>query len=86
MIAAELNRDNYIFSTRDLPLLCKSKFATAENYVVLASTYLSVIGDEEKEKPVNRYLDKALSIAPNALERITSSQIGASRKHVLLKH
>ncbi len=65
LIAAELNRDNYIFEAREIcQLLCKSKFATAENYVVLASTYLSVIGDEEKEKPVNRYLDKALSIDP----------------------
>lgn len=65
LIAAELNRDNFVFEAREIcQLLCKSKFANAENYVVLASTYMSVVGDEEKEKPAHRYLDKALSLDP----------------------
>lgn len=65
VIASELSRENFIFEAREIcQLLCKSKFADAETYVLLASTYLSVIGDEEKGKPANRYLDKALSLDP----------------------
>lgn len=64
LIAAELNRDNYVFESRDIcQILCKSKFVTAENYVLLAATYMTVIGDEE-EKAVTYYLDKALSLNP----------------------
>jgi len=69
LIAAELNRDNYIFESREIcQLLCKSKFATAKNYVLLATTYVTVMGDEDSAKPVEKYLAKALAMDPNCSE------------------
>lgn len=68
VIASELYRDNFIFEARELSeLLCKSKFVTADEYVLLATTYVSVMGDEGNAKPVEQYLVKALALDPNCV-------------------
>lgn len=66
-IAFVMKGKRSIFECREVcQILCRSKFASAESYALLANTYLGGLGDENKARPVAQYLDKALKLNPRS--------------------
>lgn len=54
---------------RELMLsVCATKHANAAHFLLLSRTYKTEMGDTESGRPVNKYLDKALSLDPNFSE------------------
>lgn len=48
--------------------VCATKLVTARHFRLLSRTYKSEMGDTEKGRPANFYLDKALALDPNYSE------------------
>ncbi|CAN5504963.1 hypothetical protein BH11CYA1_BH11CYA1_17360 [soil metagenome] len=55
--------NSHAYEAREIcQLVCQSKFATAESYSILASTFLTGFGDEGKAQLAKKYLEKALQL------------------------
>lgn len=66
-IAFVMKGKRSIFECREVcQILCRSKFASAESYALLANTYLGGLGDENKARPIAQYLQKALNLNPRS--------------------
>lgn len=66
-MASYLNSKNYTYECREVcQMVCNSRFANGDHYALLASTYLSGLGDENKARPARQYLDKALHMSPKS--------------------
>lgn len=58
-----------ILEARDImQAVCATKHANPGYYMLLSRTYKTEMGDTESGRPVNKYLDKALSLDPNFSE------------------
>lgn len=66
-MASFLNSKNYTYECREVCLLiCRSRYANGDHYALLANTYLSGLGDENKARPAKQYLDKAQQLSPKS--------------------
>lgn len=66
-MAFQMKAKKQIFECREVcQIVCRSKFASAESYALLANTFLGGLGDEGKGRPVQQYLDKALKLNPKS--------------------
>lgn len=71
-IAQDLHYEDYIYESRAIcELLIKSKLAKATDYVQMARTYKSILGDEEQAKPAMQCLKKAIQMDPGFGEAYT---------------
>lgn len=71
-IAQDLHYEDFVYESRAIcELLIKSKLVQATDYVQMARTYKSVIGDDDQAKPAMQCLKKALQLDPGFGETYT---------------